>query len=88
MNGIDHDLDRTVREDGKRRWTPRLMTGAIICYALTGMMAVAMMSPTTPSPALHCGIEAPILIDPAVRPIVEPLIETKLRTPVVGSSAR
>ena len=76
MEGCDYERERWVRDPGKRRWTPWLMTGAMIAYALTGMMAVAMMSHDVPVEFV-CGIGAPMLgrsvpsgplIEPDVRP--------------------
>lgn len=65
MNGSHYERERIVREDGRGRWTPWLMTGAMICYALTGLMGVAMLSLATAPLSPVCGIEAPILFETA-----------------------
>ena len=48
------EAERCVRDRDKRRWTPFLVTGSLIAYALTGIMAVAMM--TGHGPVVVCGI--------------------------------
>ncbi|NNF26449.1 MAG: hypothetical protein HKN73_04395 [Gemmatimonadetes bacterium] len=65
MSGSHYERERIVRHDGRGRWTPWLMTGAMICYALTGLMGLAMLSATAAPSPLVCGIEAPILFETA-----------------------
>lgn len=67
MNGINHGLDRTVREDGKRRWTPRLLAGAVIYFAFTGLWSLGLMLKATVPPVPYCGIAAICVMENAAR---------------------
>ena len=60
MVAFHHEAERCVHGQDKRRRTPLLLTGALICYALTGMLALAMLAATaTPSPMWTCGVPGP-----------------------------
>ena len=75
MRVNEFERERYVREQERRRWTPPLMVGAMICYALTGFMAVAMMAEPVIQPEFVCGIGPPFVLEARFVPQLEAEIQ-------------
>ena len=76
MNGFEFERERVVRDDGKRRWTPWLVSGAVVVYAFMGLTSVTLMaSPTMPF-VVECGMGAPFALEgvPPSMPMDEPIV--------------
>ena len=75
MDRWNVEAERCVRDRDKRRWAPLLMTGALVCYALTGIMAVGMLAEMRHNSVIVCGISEIAMLDGATpTPFVEPQV--------------
>lgn len=60
MTAPHYEAERCIQSHKTRTRTPLFLAGAFICYALAGVIALAMLSESrTPGPIFVCGIGEP-----------------------------